>query len=164
MGEKQGRSGRESAVGLVVFALLVVCVAVVGGTASQQAGEVYTQLNQPAWAPPSWIFGPVWLCLYVLIAIAGWLVWRAAGWWGAGIALSLFLVQLILNAGWTPLFFAAGWRGVALVDILLLLGTITVLIPLFARHSRLAALLFLPYWAWVAFASALNLSVWRLNM
>ncbi|QVQ53963.1 tryptophan-rich sensory protein [Spiractinospora alimapuensis] len=164
MDENPGRDGRRSFVGLAVFAVLVACAAVVGGSASQRAGEVYAGLEQPVWAPPAWVFGPVWLCLYVLIAVAGWLVWRAAGWRGATTALSLFLVQLILNAGWTPLFFAAEWRGVALVDIVLLLAAITVLVPLFARHSRLAASLLLPYWVWVAFATALNLSIWRLNM
>ncbi len=105
----------------------------------------------------------MWIALYVLIAVAGWLVWRRAGWRGARAALTLFAVQLVLNAAWTPLFFGAEMRAAALVDILLLLAVITAMIPAFARVSRTAAALLVPYWAWVAFASALTFAMWQLN-
>lgn len=154
---------RRSLLGLAVFGLAVLAASGIGGLGSQQAGEVYGQLQLPNWAPPQWLFSPVWLALYVFIAISGWLVWRQAGWNGTKIALSLFALQLVLNAAWSPLFFAAGWRGVAFVDIAALLVVLTALIIVFARHSRIAAGLLVPYWAWVTFAAALNLSIWQLN-
>ncbi|MFY7070177.1 TspO/MBR family protein [Nocardiopsis changdeensis] len=135
--------------------------ALVGVLASPDTAGEYASLTRPDWAPPSSVFGPVWTVLYAAIALAGWLVWRR----GAlrGTALALFAGQLVLNALWTPLFFAAGLRGTALVDIVLLLALITVTIAAFRRTSAAAALLLVPYWAWVAFATALNAAIWWLN-
>lgn len=160
---QEPRTDGSTLLGLVGFALAVAAAAVVGGLASADAGGAYARLAQPAWAPPSWLFGPVWIALYVLIAVAGWLVWRRAGWKGARWALTLFAVQLVLNAAWTPLFFGAEMRFAALVDILVLLAVITAMIPAFARVSRTAAVLLVPYWVWVAFATALTFAMWQLN-
>ncbi|MHA6780412.1 TspO/MBR family protein [Pseudonocardia saturnea] len=152
-----------AAAGLVVFGAAAAAAAVTGSLAALSAAEQYGALVQPVWAPPTWLFGPVWTVLYVAIAVAGWLVWRRAGWSGARAALTVFAVQLVLNALWTPLFFGAGLFGVAFVEIVLLWLAIVATIVLFARHSRPAALLLVPYLAWVTFASALNLAIWALN-
>ncbi|WBB66777.1 TspO/MBR family protein [Micromonospora sp. WMMD812] len=127
----------------------------VGGTSAEYAG-----LTRPAWAPPGWLFGPVWTVLYALIAVAGWLVWRRTG---LGRAIWAWIGQLALNAAWTPLFFGAGRYGLAFAEIVLLWLAIGVTVALFARVSRAATLLMLPYWAWVTFAAALNFAIWRMN-
>jgi tryptophan-rich sensory protein len=102
----------------------------------------------------------VWSVLYLMIAVAGWLVWRERGW---DASLTLWAVQLGLNLLWTPLFFAADRYGWALVDIVALLVAVAATIALFARRSRAAAWLLVPYLAWVGFATALNLGIVVLN-
>ena len=156
-------SRSASAAGLAAFGLAAAAAAVTGSLAAISAADRYGALVQPAWAPPTWLFGPVWTLLYATIAVAGWLVWRKDGWTGARTALTVFAVQLVLNALWTPLFFGAGLFGVAFVEIVLLWLSIVATIVLFARHSRPAAGLLVPYLAWVTFASALNLAIWLLN-
>lgn len=126
-------------------------------------GEWYAGLNKPSWNPPPWIFGPVWTALYLMMATAAWLVWRRGGWAVQRRTLTLYLVQLALNAVWTPLFFGLHRPGAALVEILLLLAAAVVAGLAFARVSRAAGWLFAPYAAWVAFASWLNFTLWRLN-
>jgi tryptophan-rich sensory protein len=106
------------------------------------------------------LFGPVWTVLYIAIAVAGWLVWRRVGW---GPALGAYAVQLALNAAWTPLFFGAGAYGLALAEILVMWLAIGVTVVLFWRVSRPAAVMLVPYWAWVTYATALNFAIWRLN-
>jgi translocator protein len=147
-------------VALLVFGVVVAVAAATGGLAAASAAEQYQQLVQPSWAPPPAVFGPVWTVLYAGIAVSGWLVWRRAG---SGPALTAWAVQLLLNAAWTPLFFGAGLFGVAFAEICLLWVAIVATIALFARHSRPAAALLLPYLAWVSFAAALNLAIWQLN-
>ncbi|MBV2362966.1 TspO/MBR family protein [Streptomonospora nanhaiensis] len=149
--------------GLAVFLLAVAAAALVGVLSAAGTAQEYAALRRPAWAPPSWVFGPVWTVLYVLIALAGWDVWRRRGLRGAPLALGLFAAQLVLNAAWTPLFFAADRRGAAFAVIAALLVVLTATVAAFYRRSRIAALLLVPYWAWTAFAAALNLAVWRLN-
>ncbi|MBF6136708.1 tryptophan-rich sensory protein [Nocardia otitidiscaviarum] len=149
--------------GLAVIALLIAAAAAVGNLSAVSTADKYEALEQPAWAPPSWLFGPVWTLLYSLMAIAAWLVWRAEPWQRVRVALGVFVVQLILNALWTPLFFAAEWRGVAFAEILVLLAAIVATIVLFARHQRWAAGVLVPYLLWTVFAAALNLAVWQLN-
>jgi translocator protein len=146
--------------GLLGFAALVAVAAAVGAFAVTDPATEYADLVQPSWAPPSWLFSPVWTVLYVMIAIAGFLAWRRAG---VGPAVGFWLAQLVLNAAWTPLFFGAGRYGLAFAEIALLWLLIAVTTVLFWRISRAAALLMLPYWAWVTFAAALNLAIWRLN-
>ena len=139
---------------LVVFAAAVVVVAVVGGLAAGSASSTYENLDRPAFAPPSWLFGPAWTVLYVMIALSGWRYWREVG--RVDTALVLYGVQLVLNAAWTPIFFAAELYGVALVEILLLEASIVAVAVLFARRDRPAALLLVPYVGWVAYATALT--------
>ncbi|WP_028647323.1 TspO/MBR family protein [Nocardiopsis sp. CNT312] len=148
---------------LAVFALAVTAAALIGALGAADTADRYTELSLPSWAPPSWVFGPVWTVLYALMAVSGWLVWLRRQTPGAVVALALFAVQLLLNAVWTPLFFAAEQRGLAFVDIVALLTVLTVTLVLFFRISRFAGALLLPYWAWTAFALVLNLAVWSLN-
>jgi len=153
----------KQVLGLAGWLALVFVAATVGAAASINAGVFYAQLVRPEWAPPSWVFGPAWTVLYVLMGIAAWLVWRVEGYRAARGALALFLVQLALNALWSWLFF--GWhRGaLAFVDILLLWVLIVATLIAFWRVRRLAGVLLLPYLLWVSFASALNYAVWQLN-
>jgi tryptophan-rich sensory protein len=150
-------------VGLAGWLVVTFVAAAIGGAASVNAGSFYTQLVLPEWAPPSWVFGPVWTVLYVAMGIAAWLIWRAAGFRAARRALALFLAQLALNALWSWLFF--GWhRGaLAFADILLLWVLIIATLIAFWRVRALAGWLLVPYLLWVSFASALNYAVWQLN-
>ncbi|MFI5491466.1 TspO/MBR family protein [Actinoplanes sp. NPDC051859] len=145
---------------LVPFGVAVAAAALIGGLGVSGTSAEYQSLNQPAWAPPSWLFGPVWTVLYAMIAVAGWLVWRQTGWTPA---MSAYAVQLVLNAVWTPIFFGFGQYGLALVDIVAMWVMIGVTVWLFRPVSRLAAGLLLPYWAWVTFATALNTAIWSAN-
>ena len=126
-------------------------------------GEWYAALHKPPWNPPGWIFGPVWTVLYTLMAVAAWLVWRRGGWRTQRGPLGLYLVQLGLNAAWSPLFFGLQQPGWALLDILLLLAAIIATMVAFARVQRLPGWLLVPYLLWVAFATALNFTLWRMN-
>lgn len=153
-----GRAGKGWA--LLGFGAAVTAAAAVGGLAARDAGQRYGELERPPWSPPAWLFGPVWTLLYALIALAGWLVWRRVGW---GPALWAWSVQLALNALWTPLFFAAGRYGLAFAELVLMWLAIGATVDRFRRVSGPAAGLLLPYWAWVTFAGALNLAIWRLN-
>ncbi|MFF0255295.1 TspO/MBR family protein [Micromonospora zamorensis] len=153
-------SGRRRWWALVGFAAAVFVAAAIGGLGVQGTTGEYASLQQPSWAPPSWLFGPVWSLLYALVAVAGWLVWRRVGF---GPALWAWTAQLVLNAIWTPLFFGAGEYGLAFAEIVVMWLAIGLTVVLFARVSRVAAALLLPYWAWVTFAAALNLSIWQLN-
>lgn len=156
-------SVRKQVLGLVGWLLLTFAAAAIGGVASTSAGTFYQQLVRPDWAPPAWLFGPVWTALYFLIGIAAWLVWRVYGFRRAGIALVLFVVQLAANALWTWLFFVWQQGGLAFAEILLLWGLIVGTVVAFSRLHLLAAALLLPYLAWVTFACALTLSIWKLN-
>ncbi len=123
-------------------------------------GAWYAALNKPDWNPPSWLFGPVWTLLYTLMAVAAWLVWKRVGF---GKPLTLYFVQLVLNAAWTPIFFGAHQLGVALIVIVGLWVAILLTLVSFRRVNTAAGWLFVPYLAWVSFASCLNFALWRLN-
>jgi tryptophan-rich sensory protein len=153
----------SQALGMGAFVAAAVVAAASGALTSTGAAEQYGALVQPAWAPPPWLFGPVWTVLYALIAVSGWLVWRRAGWSGARTALTVYAVQLVLNALWTPLFFGAGLFGIAFAEIVLLAAVIVATIVLFARHSRTAAAMLVPYLLWVSFAAALTFAIWTFN-
>ncbi|HEX9999034.1 MAG TPA: TspO/MBR family protein [Actinoplanes sp.] len=145
---------------LAGFAAAVFVAAAIGGLGVSGTSGEYASLRQPAWSPPSWLFGPVWTVLYAMIAVAGWLAWRRAG---TGWPLRLYAAQLLLNAIWTPLFFGAGQYGLAFADIAVLWLLIGATIGAFWRVHRVAARLLVPYWLWVTFAAALNLAIWQLN-
>jgi len=153
----------KQAVGLLCWLLTTFAFAAVGALASTQAQAFYGQLVRPAWAPPAWLFAPVWTALYLLMAIAAWLVWRAHGLRRAGVALSLFIVQLAANSLWTWLFFVWHQGAVAFAEVLFLWALIVATIVAFRRLHARAALLLLPYMAWVAFACALTYAAWKLN-
>ena len=149
--------------GLILWLLVSLAAGGVGALATRRAREFYAGLAKPGWAPPGWLFGPVWTVLYLLMGVSAWLVWRKGGWGGAGGALTLFVVQLAVNAAWSWIFFA--WRrgALALADIVVLLGLIVATMIAFARVDGLAAVLLLPYLGWVMFATALTYSIWRSN-
>ena len=149
--------------GLLGWLLASFAAGALGSLASLNASGFYGQLVQPTWAPPAWLFGPVWTVLFALMGIAAWLVWREHGFRRARSALMVYAVQLVANALWTWMFFAWQQGAAAFVEIVLLWLLIATTILLFWRLHRLAAVLLLPYLAWVSFAAALNLSLWRLN-
>lgn len=126
-------------------------------------GEWYERLRKPSWRPPNRLFAPVWAVLYLMIATAGWLIWRTAGLAGAGLPLAAYALQLILNAAWSPLFFGLHRPDLGFVGIVLLWISIVATMVLFHPIHAVAALLLAPYLAWVTFASVLNFAIWRLN-
>jgi len=158
---QQDRTVLSEVVGLVGWLLVAFSAAAVGAVASVDAASFYGQLSKPSWAPPAWLFGPVWTGLYLLMGVSAWLVWRSPG--PRTAALALFVAQLAANALWSWLFFAWHRGALAFAEVLALLVLIAFTMLAFARISRLAALLLAPYLLWVSFASALTRSVWRMN-
>lgn len=145
----------------VKLAMFVAIVAAVALTAGQfMPGAWYAGLAKPAWTPPNWLFGPVWSVLYLMIAVAGWLVWESEA---APSARWLWVAQLVLNGMWSPVMFGAHNITLALVVIVLMWLAIAAFIGATWRQVRTAALLFVPYLAWVSYATALNFAVRRLN-
>ena len=143
--------------------LATAAAAVAGAIASVRAADFYQQLAQPTWAPPAAVFGPVWSVLYVLMALAAWLVVRTLGWPSARPAIALYVAQLALNALWPWIFFQWRLGGVALAEILALWTLLLLTVLAFWRARRLAGLLMLPYLAWVSFATVLTWAVWQRN-
>lgn len=123
----------------------------------------YATLAKPAFTPPPWSFGVVWPILYVLMAIAAWLVWRRREEWNVRPALMWFAIQLSVNLAWTGFFFGLQSPLLGFGWILILLPLIGVTIVRFRDHSRLAALLLLPYLGWTCFATVLAYSIWQMN-
>jgi translocator protein len=148
---------------LVLAGFIALCLLVGGGgsyATMQSVAEWYPTLVKPSWTPPAWLFGPVWTTLFVMMAIAAWLVWKAGNSKGA---LILFGAQLALNMAWSFLFFGARSPGLGLIDIVLLWLAIAATIFAFAMRSRVAAFLMVPYLMWVSFATALNAAIFMLN-
>jgi tryptophan-rich sensory protein len=150
---------------------LLACLAVVlavGGLGSLATTRAiptwYKGLAKPSFNPPNWLFGPAWTALYLLMAVAAWLVWKQGiGAAGVKLALAVFLVQLILNALWSILFFGLRSPLAGLIEIYGLWLAILATIVLFFRVSVPAGVLLLPYIAWVTFAALLNAAILRLN-
>lgn len=126
----------------------------------EMPGAWYAALNKPSWNPPAWLFGPVWTLLYTMMAVAAWLVWKRVGF---GKPLTLYFIQLVLNAAWTPIFFQAHAMVLALIVIVALWVAILLTLLSFRRVNVAAGWLFVPYLAWVTFATTLNFTLWRLN-
>jgi tryptophan-rich sensory protein len=143
--------------------LVTFAAAALGAWASRGAPAFYAQLNKPEWAPPAGVFGPVWSALYLLMAIAAWLVWRVRGFAAAPRTLALYLVQLAANALWSWLFFAWHLGAAAFAEVLVLWALIVATTIAFWKARRGAGLLLLPYLAWVTFASALTFACWQRN-
>ena len=148
---------------LPLLGFIVACFAASAMGVIFPPGQWYERLKKPSWRPPNWLFAPVWSLLYLAMAVAGWLVWRKAGFAGAAVPFVFYFLQLALNAVWTPIFFGLRRPGAAFVTIVLLWVAIAVTIVLFYPVDVVAALLLVPYLAWVSFASALNFAIWRLN-
>ncbi len=153
----------KQALGLAGWLLTTFVTGGIGAIASVRAASFYGQLSQPVWAPPAWLFGPVWSVLYVLMGIAAWLVWREGVSRNASTALKLFVAQLLANALWTWLFFVWHLGLVALAEIVVLWLLIAATMASFWRVRRVAALLLAPYLAWVSLATALTFSLLELN-
>ena len=149
--------------GLSIALALCFGTAFLGAMASIKAPTFYAQLARPDWAPPAWLFGPVWTTLFIMMAIASWLVWRRGGLAAQRTPLVLFLAQLVFNALWSWLFFAWQLGGLALGDIIVMWLLIAACIVTFWRTSTLAGALLVPYIAWVSFAGFLNFTLWQLN-
>ena len=161
-GKERTRAG--DLLGLGGFLVLCLAISAIGGwTTAQSVGTWYQTLQKPVFNPPDWLFAPVWTLLYLMIAVAGWRVWRSTGLAGARAGMAAYAAQLALNLAWSFLFFGGRMIEVALAEILLLLVMICVNAVLFWRADRLAGWLLVPYAAWVAFACVLNFALWRLN-
>ncbi len=156
-------SKQKQTLGLLGWLAASFAASAVGAIASVHASSFYGQLSQPTWAPPSFVFGPVWTVLYALMGVAAWLVWRSGGFKRNRWALTLFMVQLVVNALWSWLFFAWHHGAIAFADILLLILLVMATLVAFWRIQRLAGALLFPYLMWIGFAAALNYSVWQLN-
>lgn len=144
---------------LIVFLVLVVGVGALIGSQTIP-GPWYEALDKPFFTPPDWVFGPVWFTLYVMIAVAGWRIWMLRP---GSAAMGLWGLQMLVNWLWSPVFFIAENLWLALAVIIVLLAAILAFVWAARRIDRVAALLFLPYAAWVGFATVLNLSLALMN-
>ncbi len=155
---------RSDLIGLGGFLALCLAVSGLGAIATATSvGSWYQALEKPSFNPPDWVFGPVWTLLFILMAIAGWRIWRAARSTARTIALVMFAVQLGLNLAWSILFFGLQSIAGALVDIVLLLAAIVTTTIVFWRIERFTAALLVPYAIWVCYAFLLNAAIWLLN-
>jgi benzodiazapine receptor len=148
-------------ISLLLWVVLSFVPAVVGS--QFMPDQWYRELQKPWWNPPGDIFAPVWTMLYALMGVAVWIVWKRAGFAGAGLALTLFILQLVLNGAWTWIFFGLHRPGAALIEIIILWIAILATLISFWQKSAAAGWLLVPYLAWVSFATALTFAIWRLN-
>ena len=148
---------------IVLIGFVGTCFLAAMTGAMFRPGHWYEGLRKPAWRPPNWVFPPAWAFLYLTIAVSGWLVWRTSGFPGAAFPFAIYLVQLILNASWSPIFFGMHRPDLAFVEVVMLWLSIIATIAAFHRLNAAAAWLLLPYLTWVTFAAALNFAIWRLN-
>ncbi|MET1028207.1 MAG: TspO/MBR family protein [Dongiaceae bacterium] len=149
---------------LAALLLVTAAVAAIGGIVT--AGSVdgwYAGLAKARFTPPNWVFGPAWTILYLLMALAGWRAWRAAGRMQRPGLLRLYGMQLGINLLWSILFFGLHWPMAALLNCVLLLLLVVLLLYQASRHDRFAAILLTPYAAWVGFACVLNSAIVWLN-
>lgn len=154
---------KSQVVGFIACCIVTFTAAALGAIASATAGSFYQELTQPSWAPPAWLFGPVWSALYAMMAVSAWLVWRQPSGRKTKLALGIFLVQLATNALWSWLFFKWHLGALAFVEVLLLWCLIVANVVAFWRLQKVAAVLLLPYLIWVSFAAALCYTMWQLN-
>jgi tryptophan-rich sensory protein len=150
--------------GIIVFlGFFLACAAAATPGLILRPGDWYRNLAKPSWCPPAWLFGPVWLVLYVSIAVAGWLIWLEAGAEGAAPALAVYALQLVLNGLWSTVFFGLSRPGLAFIEIMGLWISILATIAIFYPIDKIAAFILIPYLVWVTFAALLNLRIWLLN-
>ena len=156
---------RKDLLWLLPFVAAVALVSVAGGAITAPAiAAWYGDLYKPNWTPPNWLFAPVWSALYLMMAVAAWLVWRARSrHQRVGLAIALWFLQLALNLAWSALFFGLRNPALGLADIALLSFALIGTFLLFWPINRLAGWLLAPYMAWVLYATALNYAIWRMN-
>lgn len=152
--------------GMMLVAFLAACfaAATIGGQfTSSSVTTWYPTLHKPSWNPPAWVFGPVWTTLYAMMAVAAWLVWKRRGFAGGKLPLTLFAVQLILNAAWSYCFFDLRSPLAGFIEIVFLWIAIVATMVSFWSVAPTAGWLLFPYLIWVSFAVALNFTLWRMN-
>lgn len=155
---------KELWISFVIFILLCLIVEIIGGLWTKETVSTwYPTINKPSWTPPGWIFGPVWSCLYIMIAVSGWLIYRAEYSRKRTVALMLYGSQLALNFIWSFLFFSLRSPILGLFDIILLCLLIILTIIKAWSVRPLASLLLIPYLIWVMYATTLNAGIWLLN-
>ncbi len=158
----RAEAGSTAKRALLAFILSALLVGAAGSLSSEPAlRSWYADLYKPSFAPPDWVFAPVWTALYVLMGVAAWRVWKKASL--RSLPIYLYGVQLALNLGWTCIFFGLHAIGAAFGEILLLFVLVAATGLSFWNRDRIAGLLFLPYLAWVGFAAALNYRLYELN-
>lgn len=162
-GSASGGGTPASAQALALLGFLAITALAAAGGILTPPGEWYAGLAKPPLNPPDWVFAPVWTVLYLLMAVAAWLVWRRTGLRGGAPALAPFVAQLGANGLWSILFFGLERPGLALIDLLVLWCLIALTMLRFARVSRRAAWMLAPYLAWVSFAGYLNAGIVILN-
>ena len=149
---------------LPVFVIIPFLLAFVGQLLSGSMPNAwYNQLDKPPFNPPAWLFGPVWTLLYISMGLAAWLVWRDRRNHRVAQPLAIFVIQLLINVSWSPVFFGLQNPGLAFVVIIVLWVAILLTTRAFFRVSRLSGWLMVPYLGWVSFAAVLNWFLWRLN-
>ncbi len=149
---------------LILCLLLTLSVGAISGIATSQSVDTwFTTINKPSFNPPNYLFAPVWTVLYLLMGISFYLILIADKTLPRKKAITIFFIQLILNFCWSFLFFKFHWLGIAFIEILLIWISIITMIILFYKVNKTAALLQLPYFLWVSFASCLNGAIWWLN-
>ena len=153
-----------------VFSSLFICILIplaIGGLSgfatASGINDWYVSLNKPSFNPPNYLFAPVWTCLYLLMGISLFIIWRSPIGQIRTNALIIFAIQILLNFLWSFLFFKFKMPGLALIEIAMIWISILVMIILFSRISKPAAYLQIPYLLWVSFATILNAAIWRLN-
>ncbi len=158
-GDTRGRARLTAA--LVCWLFLTYSAALTGMLV--RVDGWYAALNKPSWNPPNWVFGPVWTLLYGMMAVAAWLIWQRGGWRAQRVPLGLYLLQWLLNAAWTPLFFGLHRPDLAFAAIVTLLAAIVATLIAFRRIMPAAGWLLAPYALWTGFAAMLNFAIWQMN-
>lgn len=146
---------------LAIWLGICFATATIGGMAKPDTW--YRNINKPTWNPPNWVFAPVWTILFIMMAIAAALVWSRRDTPGAGLAIACFVLQLVLNATWSWLFFGFHRPDLAFFEVIPFWFVIVLTTVLFWRISPTAGRLMVPYILWVGFASYLNFVLWRMN-
>lgn len=146
------------------FILWLLISALVAWFGAQfNTGQWYTTISKPTWTPPGWLFGPVWTMLYIMMATAAFLVWRATQRTFKNKTIQLYLIKMLFNASWSWVFFGLHQIGWAVANIVILLILIIIVSMKFYRINKTAGYLMLPYLLWVSFATILNFNIWLLN-
>jgi tryptophan-rich sensory protein len=157
--------GRRDIFALIISIIISEGVGLLSAAYSMGMGDFYKELVKPAFAPPAWVFLPVWLILYLFMGIASYRIGLlGTGTRGVKSALFNYTIQLLLNFLWSIIFFRYRLVGIAFIEIVILLLFILITILKFFKLDKTAGLLMLPYLLWVGFAAVLNYSLWMLNM